>query len=74
MIYVKCPCSRLIWVKNGGSFDNVVLTFHDQYHDADRNIEAAKRWVYLAFIIFFAAATLLFVLQNFDIVTMSGTF
>ena len=42
--------------------------------DADRNIEAAKRWVYLAFIIFFAAATLLFVLQNFDIVTMSGTF
>ena len=38
------------------------------------NIEAAKRWVYLAFIIFFAAATLLFVLQNFDIVTISGTF
>ena len=74
MIYVKCPCSRLIWVKNGGSFDNVVLTFHDRYYDADRNIEAAKRWVYLAFIIFFAAATLLFVLQNFEIVTMSGTF
>ena len=60
--------------QNGDSFDNVVLSFYGRYHDADRNIEAAKRWVYLAFIIFFAAATLLFVLQNFDIVTMSGTF
>ena len=29
------------------------------------------RWVYLTVIILFAAATLLFVLQNFDVVTMS---
>ena len=29
------------------------------------------RWIYLAVIILFAAATILFALQNFDIVTMS---
>jgi uncharacterized integral membrane protein len=29
------------------------------------------RWIYLAVIILFAAATLIFALQNFEIVTMS---
>ena len=29
------------------------------------------RWIYLAVIILFAAATIIFVLQNFEIVTMS---
>ena len=29
------------------------------------------RWIYLAVIVLFAAATLVFVLQNFEIVTMS---
>jgi lipopolysaccharide assembly protein A len=29
------------------------------------------RWIYLAVIILFAAATIVFVLQNFEIVTMS---
>jgi putative membrane protein len=33
--------------------------------------EAAMRWVYLAIIILFAAATIVFAVQNFEIVTMS---
>jgi len=33
--------------------------------------EAAMRWVYLAIIILFAAATIVFAAQNFEIVTMS---
>jgi lipopolysaccharide assembly protein A len=33
--------------------------------------EAAMRWIHLTVIIFLAAATLLFVLQNRDVVTMS---
>jgi lipopolysaccharide assembly protein A len=33
--------------------------------------EASMRWIYLAVIILFAAATISFALQNFEIVTMS---
>jgi uncharacterized integral membrane protein len=33
--------------------------------------EAAMRWVYLAIIILFAAATIVFAAQNFEIVTMT---
>jgi uncharacterized integral membrane protein len=33
--------------------------------------EARMRWIYLAVIILFAAATIIFVLQNFEAVTMS---
>jgi uncharacterized integral membrane protein len=33
--------------------------------------EAAMRWFYLAIVIVFVAATLIFVLQNFDLVTMA---
>jgi lipopolysaccharide assembly protein A len=33
--------------------------------------EAPMRWIYLAVIILFIAATTIFVLQNFEIVTMS---
>jgi putative membrane protein len=33
--------------------------------------EAAMRWIYLAVIILFAVATLVFALQNFEIVTVS---
>ncbi|MEH2505515.1 putative membrane protein [Bradyrhizobium sp. AZCC 1578] len=33
--------------------------------------EALMRWIYLAVIILFVAATIIFVLQNFEIVTMS---
>jgi uncharacterized integral membrane protein len=35
------------------------------------NQEAPMRWVYLAVIILFAAATIVFALQNFEIVTMT---
>jgi uncharacterized integral membrane protein len=35
------------------------------------NQEAPMRWVYLAVIILFAAATTIFAAQNFEIVTMS---
>jgi uncharacterized integral membrane protein len=35
------------------------------------NQEAPMRWVYLAVIILFAAATIVFAAQNFEIVTMS---
>ena len=35
------------------------------------NQEASMRWVYLAVIILFAAATIIFAAQNFEIVTMS---
>jgi uncharacterized integral membrane protein len=35
------------------------------------NQEAPMRWVYLAVIILFAAATTIFATQNFEIVTMS---
>jgi putative membrane protein len=33
--------------------------------------EAPMRWIYLAVIILFAAAAIIFVLQNFEIVTIS---
>jgi putative membrane protein len=33
--------------------------------------ETPMRWIYLAVIILFAAATIIFALQNFEIVTMS---
>jgi uncharacterized integral membrane protein len=33
--------------------------------------EAPMRWIYLGIIILFAAATIIFALQNFEIVTMS---
>jgi lipopolysaccharide assembly protein A len=33
--------------------------------------EAPMRWIYLAVIILFAAATIIFAVQNFEIVTMS---
>jgi lipopolysaccharide assembly protein A len=33
--------------------------------------EAPVRWIYLAVILLFAAATIVFALQNFEIVTMS---
>jgi lipopolysaccharide assembly protein A len=33
--------------------------------------EASMRWIYLAVIILFAAATIIFALQNFEIVTIS---
>jgi uncharacterized integral membrane protein len=35
------------------------------------NQEAPMRWVYLAVIILFAAATIVFAAQNFEIVTMT---
>jgi lipopolysaccharide assembly protein A len=35
------------------------------------NQEAPMRWVYLAVIILFAAATMVFAAQNFEIVTMT---
>jgi lipopolysaccharide assembly protein A len=33
--------------------------------------EAPMRWIYLAVIILFVAATIIFALQNFEVVTMS---
>jgi putative membrane protein len=33
--------------------------------------EARMRWIYLAVIILFVAATIIFALQNFEVVTMS---
>jgi len=34
-------------------------------------MEVPMRWIYLAIIILFAAATIIFALQNFEIVTVS---
>ncbi len=37
----------------------------------DRNEEAAMRWVYLTVVILFGAATIIFIVQNLETVTMA---
>jgi uncharacterized integral membrane protein len=64
LILIKVSIGALLFKGSLASRVNSAVCFSDEH-------EAAMRWVYLTVVILFVAATLIFVFQNVELVTMS---